>query len=70
MEQAHTKNGWTGSLNNKVIQIEHGRAADGDISFSGSEDDFFDAVDDCSKLIRQDSNSSFDIISDDELDFS
>ena len=70
MEQAHTKNGWTGSLNNKVIQIEQGRAADGDISFSGSEDDFFDAVDDCSKLIRQDSNSSFDIISDDELDFS
>lgn len=70
MEQAHTKNGWTGSLNNKVIQIEQGCAADEDISFSGSEDDFFDAVDDCSKLIRQDSNSSFDIISDDELDFS
>lgn len=70
MEQAHTKKGWTGSLNNKVIQIEQGPAADEDISFSGSEDDFFDAVDDCSKLIRQDSNSSFDIISDDELDFS
>lgn len=70
MEHAHVEKGRTRSLNNKVFQIKQGLAADGDnISFSGSEDDFFDAVDDCSKLLRQDSNSSFDVISDDELDF-
>ena len=69
MEHAHIEKRRTRSLNNKVFQIKQGLAADGDISFSGSEDEFFDAVDDCSKLLRQDSNSSFDVISDDELDF-
>lgn len=70
MEHADIEKGRTRSLNNKVFQIKQGLAEDGDnISFSGSEDDFFDAVDDCSKLLRQDSNSSFDVISDDELDF-
>lgn len=69
MEHAHVVKGRTQSLNNKVFQIKQGLAADGDnVSFSESEDDFFDAVDDFSKLLRQDSNSSFDVISDDELD--
>ena len=70
MEHTHVERGRTQSLNNKVFQIKQGLAADGDnVSFSESEDDFFDAVDDFSKLLRQDSNSSFDVISDDELDF-
>ena len=40
-----------------------------DTSISGNEDDFFDAEEDCGNRPRLDSNSSFDIISDDELNF-
>lgn len=38
-----------------------------DAPISGNEDDFFDAEEDCVNMFRQDSNSSFDIISDDEV---
>jgi len=38
-----------------------------DTSISENEDDFFDAEEDCVNMTRHDSNSSFDIISDDEL---
>lgn len=54
---------------NKLFPVNQQLALNGDSSFSGSEEDFFDAEEDCSKLLRHDSGSSFDIITDDELDF-
>lgn len=41
----------------------------GDSSFLGSEEDFFDVEEDCFKLFRYDFGLFFDIIIDDEFDF-
>lgn len=57
----------TVSREEELAQPNQELVINGDASISGNEDDFFDAEEDCVNMRRQDSNSSFDIISDDEL---
>lgn len=59
IEHAAAKNGLPVSLKEELVTNGH-------LSISGNAD-FCDAEEDFVKMRRQDSNSSFDIISDDEL---
>lgn len=54
-------------LRKELAQKEQELVSNEDTSISENEDDFFDAEEDCVNMTRRDSNSSFDIISDDEL---
>ena len=54
-------------LRKELVQKEQELVSNEDTSISENEDDFFDAEEDCVNMTRHDSNSSFDIISDDEL---
>ena len=67
IEHAAAENGLTvRSLKEDLVQTNQEPVTNGDSSILGNED-FFDAKEDFVKVRRQDSNSSFDIISDDEL---
>lgn len=66
IEHAAAENGLPVSLKEDLVQTNQELVTNGDLSISGNTD-FYDAEEDFVKMRRQDSNSSFDIISDDEL---
>lgn len=66
IEHAAAENGLPVSLKEDLVQTNQELVTNGHLSISGNAD-FCDAEEDFVKMRRQDSNSSFDIISDDEL---